>query len=379
MLTRERRRRAASATLVIATTVHAVVCLLAFSDAPRPQSDFDRYYEIASGAGRPYVDYQVEHPIGTLTVFKLLASIPGGRAAFGRGVVAVNAIADTAVIAALAGVWGIPAAAYYALVTVPIANLLFHRIDLWSMAAATLAVTVWRCRKPSLAALLLAVGASFKLWPLVLFFMLWRSIDRTRAITMFALAAGAIGAAAVALGGPNAILEVLTFRGATGWQIESLGGSVIHLFTDAAVRMQSGAWRIGTVGRLTSISLFLAAAPVCVWASWRGFRANLPGTAWLAAVGSLLTFSALFSAQYVGWLVPGAALAWADDQKRSAALTAAMVGLTQLFMRGYDDVIDGVPAMVALVVLRNIVLIALTLDALATLARALPAEAHLQS
>ena len=44
-----------------------------------PAGDFDRYYEIGSSAGRPYVDYQVEHPIGTLLVFKALARLPGGR------------------------------------------------------------------------------------------------------------------------------------------------------------------------------------------------------------------------------------------------------------------------------------------------------------
>jgi hypothetical protein len=375
----ETRGRAASATLLLAILVHLVVCALAFADAPEPQSDFDRYYEIAAGAGRPYIDYQVEHPIGTLTVFKLLAAIPCGRASFGRGVVVVNVLADAAVLGALAAVWGIPAAAYYAVVTVPIANLLFHRIDLWSMAAATLAVTAWRCRKPSLAALLLAIGASFKLWPLVLFFMLWDSTGRVRAIAVFTLAAGAIGSAAIAIGGPRAILEVLTFRGATGWQIESLVGSVIHLFTGESARMQSGAWRIGTVGRLTSTALFLAAAPLCVWASWRGFRVNRPGIAWLAAVASLLTLSALFSAQYAGWLVPGGALAWAGNQKRPALLAASVVALTQLFMRGYDDVIAGVPAMLALVVLRNLVVIALAVITLAALARALPAEAHLQA
>jgi hypothetical protein len=377
--------RAASAALLLAIVVHLVVGALALADAPQPQSDFDRYFEIATGAGRPYVDYQVEHPVGTLTVFKLLAAIPGGRASFGRGVVVVNALADAALIGALAGVWGIPAAAYYAVVTVPIANLLFHRIDLWSMAAATLAVTAWRCGKPSLAALLLAVGASFKLWPLVLFFMLWNSTSRTRALVVFTLSAGAIASAAIAIGGPRAILEVLTFRGATGWQIESLVGSVIHLFTGEPARMQSGAWRIGTVGRLASIALFLAAAPLCIWASWRGFRVNRPGIAWLAAVATLLSLSALFSAQYVGWLVPAGALAWAGDQtwtgdqKRSALLTAAVVALTQLFMRGYDDVIAGVPLMVALVVLRNAVVIVLTVVTLAALARPLPAEPHLQS
>jgi hypothetical protein len=357
---------------VFAVAVHAVLAAVAFYDAPNPQGDFDRYYEIATGTGRPYVDYQVEHPVGTLIVFKTLAALPGGRASFGRGIVALNVLADAAIVLALFRVWGIRAAVYYGVVSLPIALLLFRRIDLWSMAAATLAVTAWRCRRGWLGALLLAVGASFKLWPLVLVFMLWYSTDRWRAIAVFTIAAGVLASLAATLAGPKAILEVLTFRGATGWQIESVVGSAIHLFTDAAVRTESGADRIGTIGRLTSISLFAAAAPICAWASWRGFRAKESGAAWLAAIGSLLSLSALFSAQYVGWLVPGAALVWTTDHRRSAALTAAAVWLTAPFMIGYDAMRDGVPLLVGLVVARNVVVVVTTIDVLVGLARTHP-------
>ncbi|HEX7139402.1 MAG TPA: hypothetical protein VF219_16225 [Vicinamibacterales bacterium] len=369
----------ATVVLVVTLVVHAVIGALAFQDAPEPQGDFDRYYEIASGAGRPYVDYQVEHPIGTLIVFKLLAAVPGGRASFGRGVVTVNAIADTVVIAALLGVWGVPAAAFYALVTIPIASLLFHRIDLWSMSAATLAVAAWRRHRPSLCALSLAVGASFKLWPLLLIFALRRTDHPRRAFIVFGLTAGATGAIALALGGPKAILEVLTFRGATGWQVESTAGSLVHLLTHAPPRMESGAWRIGTVDHLTSIAFFLAAAPVCLWASWRGFGTARPGVGWLAAVGWLLTLSALFSAQYVGWLAPAAGIAWTENHRRLAALTAVVIVLTQLFMFGYDRMIDGEVVMVLLVALRNVFVIVLTLGALAELRRPLLTEANLES
>ncbi len=364
--------------LIVALALHVVTAAIALYDAPQPQSDFDRYYEIAGGVGRPYVDYQVEHPIGTLMVFKLLAAVPGGRPSFGRGVVTVNAIADAVVIWALSWAWGTPAAAFYAVVSLPMAGLLFRRIDLWSMSAATLAVAGWRRQLPTLSAASLAVGASFKLWPLVLIFALWRTDNRRRALTVFVLVAGALAGAALLLAGRRAILEVLTFRGATGWQIESVAGSLIHLMSATPARLESGAWRIGTIGRLTSISLFAAAAPVCIWASWRGFRANRPGTAWLAAVGALLTLSALFSAQYAAWIIPGGALAWAEGNQRSSTLTAAVVFLTQLFMSAYDSVIGGAIVMVALVVLRNLVLGALTLDALLTLGRTSLAEPHLQ-
>src|SRR5262249_49041142 len=79
------RTHAAWAALVLGLIVHAVLGTIQFVRSPRPAADFDRYYEIASGSGRPYVEYEVEHPVGTLLMFKALAA-PGTRAAFGRSI-----------------------------------------------------------------------------------------------------------------------------------------------------------------------------------------------------------------------------------------------------------------------------------------------------
>jgi hypothetical protein len=355
--------------LAAALAVHVVIAAMAFADAPQPNGDFDRYYEIASASGRPYVDYQVEHPIGTLLVFKLIAKAAGTRSSFGRGVVLVSSLADAVLIAALWSVWGSAAAAYYAVVIVPISGLLFHRIDLWSMSAATLAIAAWRRRWPTWSGAALAIGVSFKLWPLVLIFALWWSDNRRKALTAFAVVVGSLAGLALLLAGWRSIAEVLTFRGATGWQIESTVGNIIQLVGRLPVRTESGAFRIGTLGRLTSTALFLAAAPVCLWASWRGFRTSRPGTAWLAAVAWLLTLSALLSAQYAGWLAPGAALAWTENHRRPALLAAAAVGLTQAFWHDYDAVRDGATAMLVIVLIRNLVLLVLAVDASLALAK----------
>jgi hypothetical protein len=372
---------------------HMFVGAKAFVQAPEPAPDFDRYYQIATGTGRPYVDYQVEHPIGTWLVFKALAA-PGSRGAFARGVVILNGCADAIIVVSLLGAWGTPAAAYYAVVAAPIADLLFNRIDLWSMAAATLAVAAWRTRRTCTSAVALAVGASLKLWPLILATSLLQrpssqplsqprdaGAARIRAGAIFALGGSALAALALTLAGGRAILDVLTFRSATGWQIESMVGSVLHLFGGASagpIRLESGSWRIGLMGGRVSIAAFAAAAPVCIWATWRGFRRQMPGTGWLAAVSILFSFSALLSAQYVGWLIPGGALAWAEGNRRSALLAACAVFLTQLFWMFYGAVLSGDRFALALVVIRNVVLIALAIDASATLVRSL-LEADLQT
>ena len=360
-------------TLVAAMCLHLVTGLVAFLNAPNPAGDFDRYFEIASGVGRPYVDYQVEHPIGTWLVFKALRSVAGGRASFARGVVTLNACADAVIVLSLFWAWGPAAATYYAVVSAPVSLLLFNRIDLWSMAAATLAVAAWRQRRSYWSAGALAVGASLKLWPLVFATGLLPSRQhrgQRGAAIVFVLSAGALAALALRVAGQRSVLEVLTFRGATGWQIESVVGGALHLIGWGPIRLESGSWRIGTLNGATSIALFAAAAPVCIWSTWRGFGGRAPGTAWLAAVATLLSLSALFSAQFIGWLVPGGAIAWNEGRYRRAVLAACAVFLTQAFWLFYDEVIVGARYALALVVVRNAVVIALAIEAVTALAPA---------
>jgi hypothetical protein len=359
--------------------VHLVIAAIVFVKSTEPAGDFDRYYEIASSRGRPYVDYPVEHPVGTVLVFKGLAAIPGGRASFGRAAVALSGLADATIAVSLLLAWGVPAAAYYAVVALPICGLLFARIDLWSMAAAALAMAAWRRHRPALAAPALALGASLKLWPLPLSVMfLQRSSRRREAVGIFALSMGALAGAAVFAAGSSSIVQVLTFRGAHGWQIESVVGSVIHLASAGPIRFESGSLRIGAITGAVSITLFAVAAPICAWAAWRGARTGRVGTAWLASVSVLLLLSALFSAQYVGWLIPGGAIAWVERDRRSALLVALTVAMTEVFFANYDLVIDGARWAMALVVLRNGVVIAVAVSALRTLASASLLEPDLE-
>ena len=173
------------------------------------------------------------------------------------------------------------------------------------MSAATLAIAAWRRRWPTWSGAALAIGVSFKLWPLVLIFALWWSDNRRKALTAFAVVVGSL--AGLALLWRVAIdRRSVDLRGATGWQIESTVGNIIQLVGRLPVRTESGAFRIGTLGRLTSTALFLAAAPVVSGPAGAASAPAGPATAWLAAVAWLLTLSAPLSAQYAGWLASGA-------------------------------------------------------------------------
>ena len=93
-------------------------------------------------------------------------------------------------------------------------------------------------------------------------------------------------------------------------------------------------------------STIMASAPAARMRSnalraWRGARSNRMGAGWLAGVSALLLLSALLSAQFVIWLVPGAAIAWTDGNKRSAIVAAMVVLFTQIFYSFYMSVING--------------------------------------
>ncbi len=362
--------------LVGALTVHAAVTVVYAVGSPQPAFDFDRYHEIATAPGRPYRDYPVEFPPVTVGVFRALAHLPGGRAGFGLGIVALNLISDAIIVAALVWGWGEAAAAAFAMLVVPVIYLFFNRIDPWSAAAATLALAAWRRGAPRATGVALAVGASLKLWPLVLAGALFvpprLSADPRRfrrlAIGAFAVAAAALAAVALLAAGTGGFEQVVTFRGARGWHIESFVGSLIHL-AGATPRFESGAWRIGMIDQRVSMVMFALAAPACVWSSWRGARTNRVGLGALAAVAVLLLLSALFSAQYVVWLAPAAAAAWVEGARRATLLTALAVALTAAFWAGFEGVTASRAPMLVLVVARNVVVLALAAHALIELRR----------
>ena len=357
--------------LTAALVIHAVAFAISAAQSARPAGDFDRYYEIGSTRGRPYVDYQVEHPIATLLVFKSLARLPRGRAAFGLGVVALDLVGDAIILGSLVWGWGLVAAAYCAVTVVPVLGLFFNRIDSWSTAAAILAVAAWRRNYPLALGIALAIGAAFKLWPLVLAPLLvvpWRDRRSLLALAAFTATAATLAGAALWLAGASSVFQVLTFRGARGWQIESFVGSLVHVASSRTLRFESGSWRIGASSGAVAIAMFLAAAPICLWSTWRGARLNRMGAGWLAGVSALLLLSALLSPQFVIWLVPGAAIAWSEGETRLGLLTAVAALLTQILWASYGSLLSGELPALLLVVLRNAVLVTLAVSAMARLA-----------
>jgi hypothetical protein len=110
---------------------------------------------------------------------------------------------------------------------------------------------------------------------------------------------------------------------------------------------------------------------VFVTARARGGPRNLV-LASLAAVAAFAAFGKVLSPQYMLWLVPLGALAFAWRLHALAAATAAAAVLTQVEFPGrYFDLVDREPFPVAVIALRNLVLTAVLVLALRALRAAL--------
>jgi hypothetical protein len=356
------RRRIARWLLWSAIAIHAAVAVVAGarSTIPSPGSDFDNYYGIGTRAGRPYVDFAVEFPLATVEAFRTLAPAAGTRQRFGLMLVAANVAADVAILVSLYVAWGLEAAACYALVVTPLLDLFFLRLDLWSTALATIGVAAWRRGRPALAAIGFAAGAAFKLWPLTFLPLLVVPADRRKAVMplVTAVAAGmTILAMWMWVAGPRGLYQVLTFRGARGWEVESLVGGVWLIIDRSSMRLESGAWRIGTTTGVMSMALFAFGTVAALWMVWRGARSGHLGAGWAGGVAALLTLSALLSPQFVSWLAPAAGVAWAEGDAGVALMAALLVFATNLEFKSFAPLLRGEVRAFAALEARNMLLV----------------------
>jgi len=359
--------------LWVSLAIHVPIAVVAVGKSKLPNADLDNFYDIGTRSGRPYVDFPVEFPVATAQTFRTLAPFAGDREQFGVSLVILNVAADVAIALALGWGWGIEAAACYALIVIPLIDLFFLRMDLWPTALATFATAAWRREHSALAAIGWVAGAAFKLWPLMFLPLLLVSSGARRRIASLAtaIAAGVMVLAGwLWVAGPSGLYQVLTFRGARGWEIESTVGAVWMLFEQTSMRVESGAWRIGTTSGPISILLFVLGAIPCLWMIWRGARTGHLGAGWAGGISVLLFTSALLSAQYSAWLAPASGIAWVEKDRRTAVLTGLAVFVTNLAFKSFHPLIHGSPRALTIVLARNLLLAVVAFHATRLLAQA---------
>ncbi|MQA28253.1 MAG: DUF2029 domain-containing protein [Luteitalea sp.] len=312
--------------------LHAAIALNATRTVARHSGDFDRFWDITRSLGLPYRDYPVEYPPGTVALFELVGAIASRPESFRALLILTNAVSDAVIIGMLAWAWGVKAALFYAVAAVPILTLLFFRVDLWSVALTTTAVAAWQQYRPRTAAVAIAAGTAIKVWPLPFAVLLMaRKPGRRWTIAIFGILALVTVVWWWVIAGDDGFVQVLTFRAARGWHIETIVGSLLLLTDPAAVRLESGALRIGSISEATAVAMLAAGMCFAVAALRAGAVRNAIGAGWLAGVVGLLLLSPLLSPQFLGWLLPGAAVAWVQGHRRSAGLVLLAVLMTIMY------------------------------------------------
>ena len=365
--------------LLVALRVGSVVIALE-GDATRGlhtvlPGDVKRYHAIAVSVGTPYRDFPVEYPPVTLGAIELLdgSSVRSATVQLMWSQLAL----DLVVAVIVAWGWRRRVGLWYLILGTPFVfyPFLYLRLDLLSVALAVGGLAYVRRRHPLAGGALLALACLAKLWPIVIVpsLVLQRS---WRAVAVFSITLSAGIVAWVAWGGTAGPVQVLSYRGAPGWEIESTIGSVLHAINATRVSIEGGAWRIGSVPTLARWGLtvggLLVVAGIWVVASRTPDRTRylVDGLAPVAAITALLLTSTILSPQYMCWLVPFAAIATAYGARIIGLLTFFIVALSTFELNLVKELIAGAAVPQSAVLVRNVLLVALCIVSSARLVRA---------
>jgi hypothetical protein len=352
--------------ILIALRVVVVAIAIVSPDAAGPRDAFlvdaGRYHEIAEHAGRPYQAFDVEYPPVTLAFIEAVNGPT--RSDTARNVAIASLLLDVAVAGALAWGWGRRVAVVYLALGLPFLLLpfVYFRVDLLSVALAVWGLALVRRNRPVAGGVLFALAVFAKLWPLAL--LPWFVVHRKWRALATTVATGAIGAALwFAWSGTDGVAQVVTFRHARGWQIESLLGGFAHLVTDAPTRIESGAVRVGDSPAWASAVLGVVIVALVSWIWVRAAHARdrsvqlADGLVPLTAICVVLLCSPLLSPQYLIWLMPFAAIAWTPGRPMPTVLVVVATMLTMWLATGYVDLTNGQLGAELLLVARNLTLV----------------------
>jgi hypothetical protein len=314
--------RPSTALIAVLIGLRLLVLVLAIHRAPTTaDEDVHRFQRIASTEGRPYRDFPVEYAPLELLAIELIGR--PGIGATATDLALVSCALDLAAFAAVAIGWGRRAGAMYLLLGLPLLGFLYFRLDPLPVALAAAGFALARKGDGRLGGVALALACLAKLWPLVLIPALL--IDgRRRAFAWFAGAFGLGLVGWIAFGGVDAIRQVVTFRSASGWSIESTVGAIVWTLTGGPIRLEAGSARTGAVTEWARVALAIGmlVTVAAVWLRARSRDTGSSGSAATGALGGLLFFAPLFSVQYASWLLPWGAVA---SEERDGRGTSAMV------------------------------------------------------
>jgi len=192
------------------------------------------------------------------------------------------------------------------------------------------------------------------------------------------LAALALPAAAAVAMSPSGALDAVTYHVDRPVQVESLPASGLLLLDELGAgdaesvkshRSDGLEHPAADASTLLSLAVMLSLVFLVTARASGGSRQLVLAS--LAAVAAFAALGKVLSPQYMLWLVPLGALAFAWRLHALAAATAAAAVLTQIeFPARYFDLVDREPFPVAVIAVRNLVLVAVVLLALRALGSA---------
>lgn len=347
---------------LVAVHVVAAAALLRDPGVKTPDyaatSDAARYHEIATSPGRPYRDFEVEYP--PLAYLGLDAIDTGDFDSTLNVLIVTQLLADLGIVGLLLWNWGSRAAASYLIIAAPILATVLTKFDLVSVLLALLAVSLVSRSRDGPGGVALAASVFVKLWPVVL--TPWLLVKRRWRAMAWTLAGGFVGLVLwVWLGDIDGPRQVLTFRGAEGWHVESIPAQLALLGGAGDMRFEAGSWRVGAPPSWVGVLLAVAALAFAWWV-WNQSRERedigLPAT---VSVAALLVLSTVLSEQFIVWLVPWAAIAGAAGYRRIERLTLVAVVVTVVLQVFIDEPSSDTTVAQIGYGLRNLVLVAIVI------------------
>jgi hypothetical protein len=343
----------------------------------------------------PYRDFFMEYPPGALAVFLPPFAAGSGHynAAFkalmalcGAGMLVLVALLLARLGASALRLWA--AVLLLALSPVALGPISLNTYDAWPALLTLGALALLLAGSPTAACVLLAVGFTAKVYPVLLLppalVFAWRTVGRAcalRALGAFAATAALIVVPFLVLA-PHGLAESFRAQAARGLQVESLGGSLLAvadrlgLYGATVVHRTGHAISYELAGSLpdglavASSAAQVAAVLLVAWLYLRGRdEPRRLAVSFAAVIAGVLVFTRFLSPQYLVWFIPLAVvlgpLVW--------ALTAAALVLAQVWFFHYHDVF-ALGGYVWLVLLRDLLLAAVFAAALLGLRRHTPED-----
>lgn len=328
-------------------------------------SDAARYAAIASDLnhGRSVA---VEYPPGAVVMMRAI----GGRGVVPtlRWLALLNAIADLIIAVVLARGWSKSVAICYGALAAPMLVFLVNGYDLLVVALVVVGLACVRRDRIALGAVVLTVAAMGKLWPVVFIasFWIW---GRRKAAAAFAATFATALVGWIISDGVRGVTDVVAYRGARGWHVESVPGAILAVITGATSRYEAGSWRVGAPPKLSSLMLLVATAGVMAYVArlaTKDLRSKIDAHAEdrehllaVSIIAVLMAGATLLSPQYIIWLVPflamvlGTASTRRSWHRRVSASAIALVAMNTFYIAANDLAAPDVFATRIEAVLRN--------------------------